>query len=76
MTHPNAIHVYPENDEREHEFSNSGECWCGPERKAPLVKGADAVITHNSADGREAVEDNLGELLDDSKTWATTSTSW
>jgi Tfp pilus assembly protein PilZ len=62
------IHVYPENDDREHTLDSSGKCWCKPERTKIGQYGV--RITHNSKDGREFVESELGELLDADKTWA------
>ena len=46
------LHVIPENDLRQH--FETRKCWCLPS----IVQntGAAAVVTHNSADGRELVE--------------------
>lgn len=48
---PNAVHVLPVNDLREHD--ESWTCWCKPgiERH-----GTCDLISHNSADGRELIE--------------------
>lgn len=61
-----VVHAVPENDEREHRVSPDGKCWCGPE--VDLIHGGKRV-THYSADGREFVEDRVGEKLDADKTW-------
>lgn len=45
------LHIIPEADFREHESSIS--CWCKPK----LTDGLDNCYTHNSADGREHLED-------------------
>lgn len=53
-------HVYPVNDEREHEMESS-VCWCNPEIKWKDENGdifSDGpLIVHNSADCREVVEE-------------------
>lgn len=47
------VHIIPVDDLREHVEGRS--CWCGPDvlTDAP---GADPVVVHHSADGREWVE--------------------
>lgn len=63
------IHVYPTNDDREHELDASGECWCNPGKNPPVFPGAIPVLVHHPLDGRDAVEKELTELLDETKTW-------
>jgi hypothetical protein len=52
------IHVIPIDDIREHE---DYDCWCDPlvnwlgEDGVPYINGA--LVTHNSADGREKLEE-------------------
>lgn len=47
------VHVMPVDDLREHRESR--RCWCRPVvKKGPGF--ASALVTHNSADGRELVE--------------------
>ena len=45
------LHIVPENDFRVHDLSV--DCWCKP----VLTDGLDNCYTHNSADGREFLED-------------------
>ena len=61
------IHVHPENDDRKHRLDSSGECWCNPTRTN--IGGVGVRVSHNSADGREFIEVNMGELLAEGKTW-------
>lgn len=66
-------HVYPKNDDRKHRLDSSGQCWCKPKR-TDITDGKKVIgvrISHNSADEREFVEERLGELLDEDKTWGT-----
>lgn len=63
-------HVIPENDLREHDTST--QCWCRPRVEWQGPNGehyATAVVIHNSADCREAVERAIGESVDESKKW-------
>lgn len=46
------IHVYPVNDTREHVTEGTG-CWCEPHIDWDQPE---AIVVHNSADGREARE--------------------
>lgn len=64
-----VVHVVPDNDEREHVVDETGKCWCEPKR---VRVGPDKIlrVTHQSADCREAVENNIGELLAPDKTWS------
>ena len=48
------VHVMPENDLREHEQTRT--CWCQPQ--LTQEPGADVVVIHHSADGRELVEEH------------------
>ena len=69
---PIIIHVHPDNDEHEHVIDRSMKCWCEP---TLLHLGTSGIrVSHHSADGREFVEKELGELLDNDKTWAITET--
>lgn len=52
MTPPNAVHVTPVNDLREHVDSRA--CWCKP--TVETFEGGGMLITHHSMDGRELVE--------------------
>lgn len=47
-----SLHVYPLNDEREHDIETS-MCWCNPTME--IVNG-EMLFIHNSADGRELIE--------------------
>lgn len=53
------IHVYPMNDEKEHD-TESTMCWCQPrvewvdQDSGEAYSGA--MVIHNSADGRELIE--------------------
>ncbi len=47
--HNGRVHIYPQNDEREHDDLFGLECWCNPSYDYP-------VVTHNSADMRELIE--------------------
>lgn len=47
------IHVFPVRDEREHDTEGT-TCWCCP--KVDWT-GAEALCVHNSADGREVIEE-------------------
>lgn len=53
-------HVYPNQDEREHELEGT-TCWCGPRVEWSDPKTgealAEAVVIHNAADCREIVEE-------------------
>jgi hypothetical protein len=46
------VHVYPVNDTREHELEGTC-CWCEPHVDWDQPE---AVVVHNSADGRELRE--------------------
>ena len=46
------LHVIPLNDLREHEEIR--QCWCGPRFNEEI--SGDAVVVHNSAEGREHFE--------------------
>ena len=46
------IHVCPIADTRSHEIEGT-MCWCQPDVD---FSGAEAIVTHHAADGREAVE--------------------
>ena len=45
------IHVYPNNEEHELEGT---QCICEP--KLEILKTGDMILSHNSFDGREAIE--------------------
>lgn len=47
-----SVHTYPVNDLREHD-TDGLTCWCEPRVE---WEGAEPLVIHNSADGREAVE--------------------
>jgi hypothetical protein len=47
MLEESPYHIMPESDFREHTFN---DCWCKP------LANEDGVIVHNSADGREFLE--------------------
>jgi hypothetical protein len=47
------IHVYPLNDEREHETGDTTTCWCDPKLD---IDNPEMIVIHNSADGRELIE--------------------
>ena len=61
------IHVYPANDTRRHKLDRTSQCWCKP--KVTDFGSSGIRLTHNSEDGREIVERELGELLAANKTW-------
>lgn len=46
------IHVYPINDEREHETTGT-MCWCEPTLD---IESGGMIILHNAADCRELIE--------------------
>lgn len=49
------IHVYPLNDEKEHDISDKGNtCECEP--GIIIEPNSDIIVIHNSFDGREGVE--------------------
>lgn len=48
-----VIHVVPLNDVKAHRERDCGECWCAPRVER---HGDGVVVIHNSADGRELVE--------------------
>jgi hypothetical protein len=53
------IHVFPVDDEREHDISGTG-CWCGPNVFFNDLDGSafsELMVVHHSADGREFVEE-------------------
>ena len=53
-----VIHVYPVEDEQEHEVEQSSEpftCDCSP--RTEEVENGGRVVVHNSYDGREIVEE-------------------
>lgn len=54
MTQPEDMHVAPINDLREHDLA-SRDCWCKPSLLQEHPTHA-VVVVHNSADGRELVE--------------------
>lgn len=58
------IHVIPINDDRGHE--QSLDCWCKPVRRR---EAGQFVMVHNSADGREWVEREIGEGVGQDKQW-------
>lgn len=47
------IHVYPLNDEREHDTRDTTTCWCDPQLD---IENAEMIVIHNSLDGRELIE--------------------
>jgi hypothetical protein len=47
------IHVYPINDEKEHELEGT-QCWCEP--VLDVSNFGELIVIHNSADGRELIE--------------------
>lgn len=63
------IHVHPENDIRKHRLTKTMKCWC-----LPTITEYETGyrVSHNSADEREFVENNLNELLDENKSWEVT----
>jgi hypothetical protein len=52
LTDTNILHVYPIGDLKEHDKKGT-KCWCQPDVE---YIGDGALVTHNSADGREAYE--------------------
>jgi hypothetical protein len=48
------IHVYPLNDEREHETGDTTTCWCNP--KLDESNYGEMIVIHNSLDCRELIE--------------------
>ena len=48
------LHVLPINDLREHEETR--DCWCHPAVTGEPYEETDVIVTHNSADGRELIE--------------------
>lgn len=54
------IHVLPQNDLRYH--TETRNCWCEPHLElfidddGHLLEDHEAVVVHNSADGRELIE--------------------
>lgn len=58
-------HVYPLNDLRRHQLEGA-DCWCQPRVELSDPKTgepyAEALVIHNSADGREAVEQAEGYM--------------
>lgn len=58
------IHVYTVNDKREHVTEGTG-CWCEPRIDWTLPE---ALVVHNSADGREALEQDFDGQSEDGKT--------
>jgi hypothetical protein len=58
-----VIHVYPVNDKRLHELNGTG-CWCEPtvEWEHP-----EALVIHNSLDGRETLEQDHNAESEDGK---------
>jgi hypothetical protein len=63
------IHVHPENDIRKHRLTKTMKCWCSP---TITEYETGYRVSHNSADEREFVENNLNELLDENKSWEVT----
>lgn len=49
------LHVVPVRDLREHEETRW--CWCAPRLERPEPAGL-VIVIHNSADGRELVEEH------------------
>ena len=47
------IHVYPMNDQREHETGETTTCWCDPQL---ITDEPEIIVVHASMDGRELVE--------------------
>ena len=47
------IHVYPINDEREHDIRDTTMCWCDPSLD---TENPEIIVIHNSADCRELIE--------------------
>ena len=47
------IHVYPLNDEREHDTGDTTTCWCDPQL---ITDEPEMIVVHASADGRELIE--------------------
>lgn len=69
------VNVIPLNDEREH--IRDTHCWCEPRIDyRDTNTGAEypngSLIIHNAADGRETVEQLIGEQLAPGKNWLTT----
>ena len=50
-------HILPINDIKEHEESSS--CHCVP--KSEILENGDIMITHNSFDGREFIENLISD---------------
>jgi hypothetical protein len=70
-----AVHVHPQNDERQHQLDTVGECWCDPrvewldpDTGQVWAKSAPRVI-HNAADCREYAEELDGKAMAPDKRW-------
>jgi hypothetical protein len=49
------VHVYPLDDVKEHDISNTGNtCHCNPQ--VIIEPNSDIIVVHNSFDGREGLE--------------------
>ncbi len=53
-TRTDDIHVHPKNDLREHVMAR--DCWCQPRCQQ---EGNGVIVVHQSADGRELIEESL-----------------
>lgn len=62
-----CYHILPCDDDRAHTVNGRGTCWCKP----TLVEneGGTPIHRHHSDDGREFVEEQLGEVIADGKGW-------
>jgi hypothetical protein len=63
-----CFHILPCNDDRDHTVNGRGVCWCNP---VEVDNGPDSfpIYRHNSEDGREFVEEKLGEVISPDKGW-------
>lgn len=53
-------HILPINDIKEHEELST--CHCMP--KSEILENGDIMITHNSFDGRELIENLISEIFE------------
>lgn len=50
------VHVLPINDLREHERTR--DCWCHPDCTREPYEEGPVIVTHQSLDGRELIEEH------------------
>lgn len=57
----NIVHVYPENDLRDHDTNTRGTCWCRPSVECTGEGGW--VVVHHSMDRREMYENKSRRFI-------------